>query len=286
MDDTKAAAGLFAGAPVSEQAERSRTGEVLRDIARGGISGVVAGIAVGGIGGRLVMRIAALRHPEAVGALTENGNRMGDITLGGTLALILFGMISCAMAGAVWVIISPWLPGRAGVRASLAAGLAIAIGTPVLIIGRNPDFVILDHDPAVVAMLVALVGMIGLSIALLDRWLDRRLPHAVRGQKGPAAFYAIVTLLGAVLVLPFVLLVFLTSDEYQLPLRAGVPLVVVGLCTAAWWGLRIRGPVRARRSLVIAARGAIVVAVILGVLTTLPHVSLALGHRADPLARR
>jgi hypothetical protein len=32
-----------------------------------------------------------------------------------------------------------------------------------------------------------------------------------------------------VLVLPFVLLVFLTSDEYQFPLRAGYALFVVGL---------------------------------------------------------
>ena len=128
MGDTMATAGLLAAAAVSEQTELSRIGEVLRDIARGGISGVVAGIVVGGLGGRLVMRIAALLHPDAVGALTENGNRIGEITLGGTLSLILFGLISCAMAGAVWVVVSPWIPGRAGVRALLAAGLAIAIG--------------------------------------------------------------------------------------------------------------------------------------------------------------
>lgn len=63
MRDTMATAGLLAAAPVNEQTEFSRTGEVLRDIARGGISGVVAGIVVGGLGGRLVMRIAALLHP-------------------------------------------------------------------------------------------------------------------------------------------------------------------------------------------------------------------------------
>jgi len=277
MSETMATAGRLAAAAVGEQAEFSRTGEVLRDIARGGIAGVVAGIVVGGLGGRLVMRIAALLHPEAVGALTENGNRIGDITPGGTLGLVLFGLITCAMAGAVWVVVSPWIPGRAGVQALLTAGIAIATGTPLLIIGGNPDFVILDHDPAVVALLVALVGTIGLSIALLDSWLDRRLPHAVTGRKRPAGFYAIVTLMGAVLVLPVVLLVFLTADEYQLTLRAGYALVVVGLCTATWWGLRIRGRVRTPRGLVIAARGAVLVAAMLGVLTSLPHISRALG---------
>lgn len=90
-------------------------------------------------------------------------------------------------------------------------------------------------------------------------------------------FYATVALMGAVLVLPFVLLVFLTSDEYQLPLRAGYALLVVGLCTATWWGLRVRGRVSTPRGLVIAARGALLVAVMLGVLTSLPHISRALG---------
>ncbi|HEY8762628.1 MAG TPA: hypothetical protein VIM18_00410 [Solirubrobacteraceae bacterium] len=262
---------------MSEQTEFSPTGEVLRDIARGGISGAIVGIVVGGLGARVVMRVVAILHPDAVGALTENGNRIGDITLGGTLFLVLFGLISCALAGALWVIVSPWIPGHNGVRALLTAGIAIAIGTPLLIIGRNPDFVILDHDPIVVSLLVALVGLIGLSIALLDSWLDRRLPHAVTGRKGPAVFYATVTLMGAVLVLPFVLLVFLTSDEYYLPLRAGYALLVVGLCTATWWGLRVRGRVTTPRGLVIAARGAVLIAIMLGVLTSLPHISRALG---------
>jgi hypothetical protein len=277
MGDAIATAGSLAAAAVGEQTELSRSGEVLRDIARGGISGVLAGIVVGGLGGRLVMRIAALLHPDTIGAFTENGNRIGDITLDGTLALVMIGLISCAMAGAIWVIVSPWIPGRAEVRALLTAGIGIAIGTPLLIIGGNPDFVILEHDPAVVALLVALVGAIGLSIALLDSWLDRRLPHATTGEKRPAAFYAIVTLVGAVLVLPFVLLVFLASDEYQLPLRAGYVLLAIGLCTAVWWGLRVQGRASAPRGLVIAARGALLVAVMLGVLTSLPHISRALG---------
>ena len=277
MADAMVIAGSRAAARVSEQTPFSPTGEILRDIARGGISGAIVGIAVGGLGGRFVMRVVAILHPDAVGALTENGNRIGDMTVGGTLFLVLFGLIFCSLAGALWVIVSPWIQGNTGARALLTAGVAIAIGTPQLIIGRNPDFVIVDHDPRVVALLVALVGLIGLSIALCDSWLDRRLPHAVAGRKGPVAFYAVVTLMGAVLVLPFVLLVFLTSDEYQLPLRAGYALLVVGLCTATWWGLRVRGRVSAPAGLVIAARGALLAAIILGILTSVPHISRALG---------
>jgi hypothetical protein len=90
-------------------------------------------------------------------------------------------------------------------------------------------------------------------------------------------FYAVVTVMGAVLVLPFVLLIFLTADEYELPLRAGYALLVVGLCTATWWGLRIRGRAGAPVGLVMVARGALLVAVVLGVLTSAPHVARALG---------
>jgi hypothetical protein len=197
--------------------------------------------------------------------------------MGGTLFLVVFGVISCALAGALWVVVSPWLPGTTGARAFLSAGIATAVGTPVLIIGTNPDFAILDHDPRVVVLLVALVALIGLSIALVDGWLDRRLPHATMGRKGAIVAYATVTLMGAVLVLPFVLLVFLTSDEYELPLRAGYALVLVGLCTATWWAMRVRGRASRPQALLVAARAAVLVSVVLGVLTSLPHISRALG---------
>jgi hypothetical protein len=82
--------------------------------------------------------------------------------------------------------------------------------------------------------------------------------------------------MGTALVLPLVLLIFLASDEYHLPLRAGYPLVVVGLCTVTWWALRVRGRAEPPRGLVIAARGALLVATALGVMTTLPHIARAL----------
>ena len=252
-------------------------GEVLRDITRGGLAGAIAGVVAGGIGGRVVMRLAAIVHPEVTGLLTENGNAIGDMTLGGTLFLLFFGLLFGLMAGGLWVIASPWIPGRTTTRAFLTAGVAILIGTPLVIIGGNPDFVILNHDAMVVGLLVALVGLIGLSIAFVDDWLERRLPHTARGERGPTVVYSIVTLLGLVLVLPFLLLIFLTSDEYDLPLRAGLALLLVGACTATWWGLRIRGRMSPPRSLIVAARGALFVAMVLGFLTTLPHVSRALG---------
>ncbi len=39
----------------------------------------------------MVMLASRLIHPDAVGRITENGNRIGEFTLEGTIGLILFG---------------------------------------------------------------------------------------------------------------------------------------------------------------------------------------------------
>src|SRR5215212_2065798 len=56
------------------------------------------------------------------------------------------------------------------------------------------------HDssarPLVLALLVGLVGLVGLSIAIVDRALDARLPPALPGITGATVGYAVVTLLG------------------------------------------------------------------------------------------
>jgi hypothetical protein len=84
-------------------------------------------------------------HADAVGRGTQNGEVIGDITVNGTVALILFGGLSMGLvAGAIWVIIGPWIPGWGILRALVTAIAAVALGTPLLIQGTNPDFAILD----------------------------------------------------------------------------------------------------------------------------------------------
>ncbi|MEO6207739.1 MAG: hypothetical protein ABIP77_07275, partial [Candidatus Limnocylindrales bacterium] len=85
--------------------------EVLREITRGGLAGLIVGVVLAGVGGRLVMRLATLLVPSADGAFTENGNRIGDITLGGTLGIVIgLGLLFGAVSGSVWVTIRRWLP--------------------------------------------------------------------------------------------------------------------------------------------------------------------------------
>jgi hypothetical protein len=248
-------------------------GEILRDISRGGVAGLLAGIVVAGIGGRIVMRLAALIVPTSAGRFTENGNQIGDITLSGSIGLILLGGLFFGTAGGtLWVVVSPWVPGTGLRRAILAMPIAVALAGVSLIHAGNPDFRLLHYDSLVVAMLIALVALAGLAIALVDGWLDRRLPPASASGRVEAT-YAIVAGAGGVLIFPAVLMAYLGGET---PL--GLALVAVGLATLASWSLRMND--RARPSwLLIAGRVALVAAVAIGAAELAPDVAGALGIR-------
>jgi hypothetical protein len=255
-------------------------GEVLRDIARGGIAGIIVGLLVAGLGGRLIMRLATILHEDTVGLRTENGEVIGNITLNGTLALMTFGGLGMGlMAGTIWVIVSPWIPDRGPARALATAIVAIALGTPSLIQRTNPDFFLLGYDPIVVVLLIGLVGLVGFSIALVDGALDARLPRSPRAIGISTTVYLIVTLLGLVVIVPLVVAILLDQPDYAAPIRAGWALAVVGACTFTWWVLRVTGRPARPKALQMAGRVSLVVAVALGVVTSLPHVLSAAGIR-------
>src|SRR5258705_1165216 len=87
-----------------------RFGEIVRDIARGGIAGLAVGIVVGGLGGPVAMRLIALLIPEATGSSTANGNRIGGITLGGSFAFVnLARALVGIFLGGTRAPTSPWL---------------------------------------------------------------------------------------------------------------------------------------------------------------------------------
>jgi len=218
------------------------------------------------------MRAAALLVPEAAGSFTENGNRIGEVTLSGTLGLVLAGGLFFGLFGAVvWVVVSPWIPGGWRTRAVLAMPVAISLTGVSLIQARNPDFQILRHDATAVVLLLALVALAGLTIAGFDRWLDRRLPAATAS--APAdAIYLVLTLAGGGLIMPIVLVGYLGEER---PL--GLALVSVGVATLIQWSFRYQGRPSPPTWLVVAGRGSLFAAVVLGVLALAPDVASALG---------
>jgi hypothetical protein len=248
-------------------------GVIVRDISRGGLAGLIVGVLVGGVGGRLIMRLAALLVPSANGALTENGNRIGEITIAGSMALIVFVGLFAGLALAIlWVVIRPWLPGTALVRGVSAIPIVVAFGAMGLIDRTNPDFVVLEHDPIVVASLVALVALTAPAMVLADGWLDRRLPRATTGESPATTAYLVLTIIGVGLGLPLTVQLATTSRTQPL----GVMLILVGFATLAWWAQRLRGRTEPSQALRLAARALLVVGTALGFAVLAPEVAGAL----------
>ena len=240
---------------------------VLRDISRSALAGLIVGVIVLGIGGRIVMRLAALIDPASVGRRTENGNRIGDITLEGTAVLIIFGgLLVGAAASVVWIAIQEWIPGRRPVRAVLAMPIAVALTGFQLVRPENHDFRILAPVGPILVLLLALVAIAGLAFALVDDWLDRRLPKRSPRFTPSVAVYLLMVLAG----LPFFLLTVRMYLEpgfavRNAPVGSGLAIFAAGLITAAAWVIRIAmGRREPPKPLRILGGGALAVAVVSG----------------------
>ena len=260
--------------PATGQSGMSPTHGVARDITRGGLAGLIVGVLVAGVGGRIVMRFAALMVPEAVGRATENGNVIGDITMGGTAAVIVaVGLLFGAIAGSLWVTIRPWLPASPLARAVLAIPIAIGLGTRGLIDDANRDFIILGREPLVIGALVVLVALFGPGLVVAERWLDHRLPRPRPDETRIIAGYGLVTLLGVLLTVFLVLPLFLVSDL----LVSGLALVVVGIATLGAWWLRADRQQSPPRWLGLIARAGLTVATVAGLVVAMREVVGSVG---------
>jgi hypothetical protein len=274
MDDVHAPATARAVEASTEDADPGI--EIVRDIARGGLAGLVVGFVVAGIGSRLAMRVAALLVPQATGLTTENGFPIGRITLEGSLGLLIFGGVAATVfLAATWVVISPWLPRQLGRRALVTIPIAIAFGTSALVDARNPDFSVLRREPLVVTTLVLLIAALGPAMTVVDAWLDRVLPRPASWSSGAAMGYASLSAIGALLATALVLQAALDPRGRAF----GLTMLVLGGCTLAWWVARTRGDVAPGRSLQRAAWVVLTAGTLFGLASLLPDIRGALGWR-------
>ncbi len=186
---------------------RPRENRLARHVALLGLATVVSGILIGGVGGRIVMRVSALAAgPEMVGRVTENGNRIGEFTIGGTLILIVFvGALGGVLASVVVVGSEPWLKWMGSAR---GLGFAVAV---LAVYGQfdSIDFLILEPKTLNVAMFLALFVVFGLTITALFWLFDRKLPKAGEHQQ-PG--YLVLDAFGALAL--FLTIFFFTSPDF------------------------------------------------------------------------
>jgi len=251
-----------------------RIPELVREIAAGSLSGILVGIIVGGLGSRLVMRLAAIAAGSAAqGITTSNGNRVGEITVAGTIALILFGGVFAGMfGGLLYAALRPWLAPFGRWR-SLIFGLGLLGLSGSLILDQaNSDFIILRPPLLNVAMFAALFVIFG--IALVPAF-DR----ALRALAGGSLISGALALLGALVAALFVGLGLvsglsaLTSAPTSVELITLLALVLIVAAFAA----RALVPGAASAPWRLPSYGLLVAALLVGAATTLLSVLRILG---------
>ena len=151
---------------------------------------------------------ATAAGPEMVGRLTENGNRIGEFTVGGTIGLVVFVGLFGGLAGSVVVVATdPWLR-WAGPLKGLGFGVAA-----MAIFGYDTfasvDFRILDPVSLNVAMFLGLMVAFGFTVIGVNWLLDRRLPPA-GGPEQPG--YLVLVALGALPL--FIAVLFFTLPSF------------------------------------------------------------------------
>lgn len=161
--------------------ESPRFARPLGVLASGNAAGAIAGLIVGGVGSRLAMRILALTSPDAQGAMTEAQAVVGEISLGGTLFLLVAGIVLGMGGGLAYVALRRWLPSRG--TGFIFGLLTLAVSGRFLVDPDNVDFIVLGPSLLSVAMFASLPVLFGLLVVPLQATLE---PFFTKSRSGPA----------------------------------------------------------------------------------------------------
>jgi len=170
-----------------------------RQIWVGALSGLIAGIIVGGIGSRVAMRISAVAGGESISGLkTENGNIVGDITLGGTLTLLVLGAMLGVFGGLLYTVVRRWLPGSQWWKGLLFGVLLLLVFGSHIIEGDNFDFSRFGPPLLNIGLFASLFILYGLAVAPIAEWCDRYFPASSDHRTAILIAYSVLAL-GALL---------------------------------------------------------------------------------------
>jgi len=141
-----------------------------RRLAAAVAAGALAGVLVGGVGGRIAMLVLRLTSDPALhGRLTDDGFTIGIVSAS-TLFLLAATAVLGILGGIAYLLVRPWLPERA--RSWLFAALAGVVGGARIARPGGIDFTLLDPLPLALAMFVAIPAAGGfLTSRLAERFL-------------------------------------------------------------------------------------------------------------------
>lgn len=242
-------------APVEELPGIRSGADLVRSIALTGIAGLVTGIAVGGLGARLFMRVAAAAAPDAAqGATTEADATVGAITFAGTMGIVVFvGIGAGIMIAVLFATYRPWLAWAGPLRGLAFGAVLLAVGsaTSDVLNPDNFDFALLQNRVLVVSLILMLFVGSGVLMEPVVRFLDRRLPPGGGAHRGASRSYALIAGIGVVLALLMVptFLFARGSCHCDPPYLASLSVVVTAAGTLVLWSWAVSGRSDGRRKL-------------------------------------
>lgn len=167
---------------------------------RGAVAaGAIAGVISAGMGSRLVMRIIALADPSSDGVMTDAEATVGEVTVGGTVNLLMLGTVAGIMGGVVYLGIRRWLPAPGAWKGAVYGVFTLLTVGHLLFDTANADFQIFEPVLLVIVLFAALFFLNGLIVRTL---CDRLHPEpayrsSLRVSRAVTGIIALVCVLGA-----------------------------------------------------------------------------------------
>ena len=135
--------------------------------------GLVLGLLIGGVGGRLAMRVIFLTSDPGVrGIESDDGFLIGQFTFD-TLNLLITGSFFGVAGAFAYLGVRPWLLGPLWLRSVTCAVAAGALIGSVVIIPDGVDFTALSPVPLAVALFIAIPALFGLLCPPAVEWALR-----------------------------------------------------------------------------------------------------------------
>lgn len=160
-----------ASAPSADQDLRGRAQRALRTLAAISAAGALAGLLVGGVGGRLAMMLLARLNPQVAGVKSDDGFVMGQFTFANTFSLLTVGFGLGLLGAAVYALVRGLMIGPRWFQVlSISVGPAVVVGN-LLVHTDGVDFTLIDPVALAVALFVLIPGVYAVMLTVLaERW--------------------------------------------------------------------------------------------------------------------
>jgi hypothetical protein len=183
----------------------------IRTVAACLAAGVVAGFLVVGLFGRFVMRVlGATSGDDVQGRLTEAEERVGEITLDGTIGFVIFaGLLLPVLLMMIYAGVRELVPDRAVIGGAVFGVVVLATaGVDDPLSPDNIDFDILAPTWLAVLLVTSAALLFGVTAAVLAHRFERMLQNATGARWQRALLYGpMLILVAPPIVLGFVVYV-------------------------------------------------------------------------------